>query len=181
MELLDELEGETLAQRWYVVCVRGDAPAVWPVGRGIMVRRMCRHHCEAGVEPCIVVGAHWLRGVCDGGRIVAARPNGHGVGQERDGRRRHVFGLENLHAGTTEQDLATLPMCIDVCVVRAMAPQRPGLWSPPRSQLSGRGTRAMCDEQRNDAQGELAPLLAEEDGIVSSPVCGYGIEGGMGR
>lgn len=39
----------------------------------------------------------------------------------------------------------------------------------------------MCDEQRNDAQGELAPLLAEEDGNVSSPVCGYGIEGGMGR
>lgn len=39
----------------------------------------------------------------------------------------------------------------------------------------------MCDEQRNDAQGELAPLLAEEDGNVSSPVCGNGIEGEMGR
>lgn len=146
MELLDELEGETLAQRWYVVCVRGDAPAVWPVGRGIMVRRMCRHHCEAGVEPCIVVGAHWLRGVCDGGRIVAARPNGHGVGQERDGRRRHVFGLENLHAGTTEQDLATLPMCIDVCVCASDGAAASGV--VVTASFAVVGWRDSCDVRR---------------------------------
>ena len=60
------------------------------------------------------------------------------------------FDLEISMLGRRSRILRRCQYVYVGVLAKAMAPQRPGLWSPLRSQVSVGGTRARCDEQRND-------------------------------